>query len=75
MNRVERIPLRVVGNSIYLRVPADYVKAKQLRPGDIALWDTKNGNFRIVQLATFKDPSVLQEEVDTAWEEMIAVPA
>jgi hypothetical protein len=56
MTNIQEIPLRMVGNSIYLRVPSDYVRANQLRAGDVVLWNAESGNFRIVQLATLKEP-------------------
>jgi hypothetical protein len=72
MNRIQQIPLRMVGNSIYLRVPRDFVLANKLRPGDVVLWNSDSGNFRIVPLATFKEPPALREELNAAWHELAA---
>jgi hypothetical protein len=72
MEKIEEIPLRMVGNSIYLRVPRHYVHANKLRPGDVVLWNSDSGNFRIVPLATLKEPSVLQEDLKTARQELTA---
>jgi hypothetical protein len=72
MEKIEEIPLRMVGNSIYLRVPRDYVHANKLRPGDVVLWNSDSGNFRIVALATLKELPVLQEELSAARQELAA---
>jgi hypothetical protein len=72
MTNIQEIPLRMVGNSIYLRVPRDYVLANKLRPGDVVLWNSDSGNFRIVQLATLKEPPVVQEELRAARQELAA---
>jgi hypothetical protein len=36
--KVDYIPLRQVGRSLYLRVPAAFVRANGLIAGDIAVW-------------------------------------
>jgi hypothetical protein len=72
MEKIQQIPLRMVGNSIYMRVPRDYILAHKLRPGDVVLWNCDSGNFRIVQLATLKEPSVLQEDLNSARQELAA---
>jgi hypothetical protein len=72
MEKIEEIPLRMVGNSIYLRVPRDFVRANQLRAGDVVLWNSESGNFRIVQLATLKEPAVLREDLEAARQELAA---
>jgi antitoxin component of MazEF toxin-antitoxin module len=38
MDTPEFIPLRRVGGSLYFRIPAPYVNANDLQPGDIAVW-------------------------------------
>jgi len=53
-NTIEYIPLRRNGRSLYLRVPASYVRANQLVPGDIVVWGS-DGKLKIVKQSRLND--------------------
>jgi hypothetical protein len=49
---LEPVVLRQVGNSLYLRVPAHFVRANQLRARDVIIMDPAK-SFRIVKAEDF----------------------
>jgi hypothetical protein len=60
--KIEYIPLRQVGRSLYLRVPAAFVRANGLIAGDIAVW-WPGEKLRVVkqaQLAELADQAELE---------------
>jgi hypothetical protein len=66
MSNIEYIPLRKVGDSIYLRVPASYIREHKLKPGDIAVWDPIGGSFKVVKLAQLAELASQGEELAVA---------
>jgi hypothetical protein len=52
--KIEYIPLRQVGRSLYLRVPAAFVRANGLIAGDIAVW-SPGEKLKVVKQAQLEE--------------------
>ena len=46
---VEYIPIRQNGSSLFIRIPAHYVRKFRLARGDIAIWEPTAGKLQIVR--------------------------
>jgi antitoxin component of MazEF toxin-antitoxin module len=58
------VTLRRVGNSLFLTIPAEFVKAFRLGPGDTVSWDgDENGaTIKFFRVTTSRTPAVMGEE-------------
>ena len=54
MTTVQCTSIRKVGNSLYLRVPASYVREHELEIGDVVIWTT-GGRFKIIKRSQFEE--------------------
>ena len=68
------IPIRKFGlYSLYVRLPAEFVRANGLSPGDLVLLEPEK--LKIVKQAELQAPEVPAEEAQTPSQEEHAVPA